>query len=502
MGNLRRLLWCALLLCTTACSRDTAPEIRIMNNHSEALFIWAERGVKNRVVVHVDAHSDFRHIPDPDLAAALELLRAGRRDELRKRTNSGADELVTLGNYLFAAAKAGMAREIYWVSDVFPIASEAAAVAMKQQLLSDGLPRDEIERTFRFSDGRVSMTLYGVPFTVTSSGSLPRSSEPVLLDIDIDYFVRLLEINPGKTLFDHVADFRRDLLAARLSFDIVTIARSLDMDYTPLEYSRLAEAMRELTANPRRELTGPFWAAFRGYSDADALFRAGRLPEALAANRALRERNPQEPALHYQAARILAAQGDAAGALQQAEEAGRLDRDYVRGLATLGLLFVENNRPQAEAFFAAAGRLAPQDRVVSEKRAELYYNNGQYREAVAEYGKIYNGSFVLNMYLGDAHLQLRNYSTALAYYDRGLTQLRSSSNFKPAPVATSFLLLGDYYRTVGRDPVRARQFFALYLAIPRTATAQQEAVAQVRQLGVTASPAVSWTDIPHARSSQ
>jgi hypothetical protein len=303
----KRLILFSVLAALAACTHGGSPDIRVMGDHSDALFFWAEHKAKARTVVHIDAHSDFRPISPSDIDQIRTLLSMGT---LQSRTNTGPDSLLHIGNFVFAAAKLGMVKDVCWIVTPRPIVNDTAAEPFKKQLIRDRHMPEEVDSAFRLESGCMAGSLQGIPITVCGSASLPKLEEPVLLDIDIDYFVKLIELFPAMTLFDHVERLRSNLAASGIRSDMVTIAKSLKGKFTPIEYVYLAAAMREMAKDPSRPLTGPFWEIFRLRSDADARMREGNLPAARKALDAILEELPGDSQAHYLLAKIATEQGE------------------------------------------------------------------------------------------------------------------------------------------------------------------------------------------------
>jgi tetratricopeptide (TPR) repeat protein len=214
-----------------ASSISPHPARRVLRfeNHDEALRFWRESAGGNRILVHVDAHHDMWWV-DP-----------GQR--------------VTIANFISPALQEGILGEIYWV---VPEGSWGSAENRRQifhhlRRIQEGFPirptRLEIARD------HISTTLFGKPLCICTVEGLPKFSESVLLDLDVDYliFPRVTygAGDPHPALpWRWPADLVQILDARGVQSDLVTIAYSIEGGYTPLRWKYLGDELEGcLTAN-------------------------------------------------------------------------------------------------------------------------------------------------------------------------------------------------------------------------------------------------------------
>ncbi len=180
---------------------DPVERVYVMDAHSEALVAWAREGVRDAVVVHVDAHHDLM---TPRGAEYFEPLRAalerGDWDALARAGAEGAeDPSYTLANYLAPAHHLGLVRHVWWVIPLPRSLDEAflswfRAYLTRQQA---GVFGADEAAALRLEGRHVVGTLRGVPVTITAWPDLPSFEEPVLLDIDCDYFSGEPDVSGG-----------------------------------------------------------------------------------------------------------------------------------------------------------------------------------------------------------------------------------------------------------------------------------------------------------------
>src|SRR4051794_19886084 len=68
---------------------EPAGHVSLMENHDQAFYIWRDAGVKQRVLVHVDAHHDMWWM--------------------------GEGAILSIANFICPALKEDLVREVIWV---------------------------------------------------------------------------------------------------------------------------------------------------------------------------------------------------------------------------------------------------------------------------------------------------------------------------------------------------------------------------------------------------
>jgi tetratricopeptide (TPR) repeat protein len=172
--------------------RDPVPEVHLFENNSSALIAWRRAGVRERVLVHLDGHSDLDWLPDETIAR----LAAATPEELSDlelhpySMDGGTMDRFAIWNFIYPAARLGIVRELVWVVPDGTLADRAAAERLLREVILYKIQwlRLEEARSLRY-DGRVVRgEILGLPVTICELDDLPELPEPVLLDIDLDYF--------------------------------------------------------------------------------------------------------------------------------------------------------------------------------------------------------------------------------------------------------------------------------------------------------------------------
>jgi len=237
---------------------DHLPDVAILENHHEALAVWARHGISNATVVHVDAHHDMLTRQQPSDWQPLRKLMAQRDYGTLQQLGDDLQEgrLYALSDYLVPAWDLGLVSEIWWV---YPHAGPFDAKLLghfKEYLAQRQLGRFAAEEIagWRQDGPYLRGTLRGIAVTVSRIEDLPQFPRPVLLDIDCDYFVGDAGLPAAFDLGalpmqERVLNFVSTLRQKQLQVDVVTIALSVNGDFLPLRYRYLGRLLAELLAD-------------------------------------------------------------------------------------------------------------------------------------------------------------------------------------------------------------------------------------------------------------
>ena len=208
---------------------DAIGRIVVMENHDAAYGVWRDAGVAQRTLIHVDAHHD--------------MWRARRPDQ------------ITIASFISVAVADNLVRHVYWVVPDRGWGSAATRRPLLRHLR-------ELTRQYPGSDSRIqvephrlSAHLGPAQLTVCPFRSLPRPTEAVLLDIDVDFMV-IPRVSYGR-LDDHdprpwcwPAELIDCLREAEVKTDLVTVALSVEGGYTPLKWKYLGDELKQRLADP------------------------------------------------------------------------------------------------------------------------------------------------------------------------------------------------------------------------------------------------------------
>ena len=304
-----------------------------MENHDEAYHVWRRAGVKQRILVHIDAHHDMWWIKD--------------------------NASLTIANFICPALKEGHIRELFWVvpDQTWETPGGRKAVLRHLRRITKKYPGGP--HPLGAGKNQVSTTLLGKPLTVCSLGSLPQIDEGVLLDIDVDFLViREVSYGEGSERYGVLPWCWPDELLARLRAlniraDLITIAYSVEGGYTPLKWKYLGDELALRLKQP---------------GDCDPMIRGMEL---------LRE------------AATAAHRGDPTTAEEKYQEAANLLPDSAAPHYHLAHLYLELGRTrEGQEVYRRAMALDPSYRTPYNSAGFRYYWDRRFREAEQEHRRV------------------------------------------------------------------------------------------------------------------
>jgi tetratricopeptide (TPR) repeat protein len=162
-----------------------------MEEHYQAYFAWKARGYKEQWCWHVDAHLDIGKT-DLDESKLERLKDCPDAQTARAAGLMGNSYLpwggLHCGNYLLPAIHEGIVNRLTWV--IPPDLPEGALLSWAKRHINSwyGLELSEYA-SLELEGDRVVGRLLGIPFEMGTLENLTLPTEPVLMDIDIDYFL-------------------------------------------------------------------------------------------------------------------------------------------------------------------------------------------------------------------------------------------------------------------------------------------------------------------------
>jgi len=336
-------LACALAqaLLTVACNdpmpatieRESAPGaprqgpfIHLHETHSSALIAWRQDRVDNRVLLHLDADLNFDWLPDETIAriAAADASELARFEA--QPFELADDELAGFGsfNFLYAAARLGIVREIVWVVPDATFEGEGARQRLVQDLLFGRLQMVSADdaKTFRNDGARIRGELLGVPLTICRLADLPALGGGVLLDVDVSYLTRRSTLEPGSEAVPWIspADLDRRLGEARIRPDVVTVSLSTLDGSTPAASRWVGRDLQE-----RFRGAAPRDSGFAQRKQAAEADRLGDFDRAAEVYYDLAVARPEDATAWYSLADVLRRAGKTVEADEAESRAERLD---------------------------------------------------------------------------------------------------------------------------------------------------------------------------------
>ncbi|MBI3926937.1 MAG: tetratricopeptide repeat protein [Armatimonadetes bacterium] len=209
---------------------------RLMDDHSEAYLEWKQAGLRGLTCIHVDAHLD---VSDTGLGARelSEMASCRSASELERFRSSEFLPWGGLhcGNYLYPSLYEGIVDHLVWVVPPHLVRGDSLLGWTRGELQNwMNLTAGEF-RSLRESQGRVEGSVKGRHFTLCTADRLPElPADGVLVDIDIDYF-----LDPDDHVWQTPWELKQRL--GSVSVRALTVARSVNGGYTPLEHRYLGD---------------------------------------------------------------------------------------------------------------------------------------------------------------------------------------------------------------------------------------------------------------------
>jgi tetratricopeptide (TPR) repeat protein len=215
--------------------REPMQQVHVVENHDAAYYIWRDAGLAQRVLLHIDAHHDMWWV--------------------EKRSD------IATANFISPALQDGIVSEIVWVvpDDSWRSPETRRHVLRHLRKISSQYP--DSSQPADAGDRPIAMRIIGKPLTVLPLSALQPLASPVLLDVDVDFFVipQVSHGNPdvhSEVPWCWPGDLLSKLSDAGVQSDIATIAYSVDGNFTPLRWKYLGDELACRLRHPADATSG------------------------------------------------------------------------------------------------------------------------------------------------------------------------------------------------------------------------------------------------------
>lgn len=396
---------------------DSFDLVFTMENHDDAYRIWRDAGVKQKILIHIDAHHDMWWVTDG---------------------NS-----ITIANFICQALKDDIIREIYWVvpDPTWETSRSRRPVLRHVRGIAKSYPG--VRHSIQVDTNQISTVVLGKPIRVCSLASLPRFDEDVLLDIDSDFLtiprVSYQENDEhGALPWCWPEELLARLCAQQVCSDLVTIAYSVEGGYTPLKWKYLGD---ELAFRLRRpDHCGDAIRGMRLIREAALAAYHGDLATAEEKYHEASNLFPNLPALYYHLAHLYVEMGRIGDGQESYRRALALDPSYRTAYNSVGLYYHSDGRLQAaEREYRRTLTLDPQDAYAHLGLGRLAVQRRRWNEAEALLRKsLALDEHLIDAYrtLGDVLVKQGRCEEAIRAYEQSLKL--ALAGYKPlgGPIAT------------------------------------------------------------------
>ena len=255
------------------CSRNimniSESNIRLIEDHHQALRVWRDKKIKGLDLVHIDAHIDYGIQPAKPIEKIVNQARS--LEELKRNLEYSLaficyekdfDKQTNIGNYVYPAMEEDIVKNFYWVVPgrlkEFKQSTESIKDLLKNiskesgEKMKVGTPRRASvlgrQKLKDREEGIISIKLKGRSFIVCTLERLPILRQEVLLDIDTDFLVIDSLLNAANT--ENIGKRKPwispqdlvDILKKKIKYpQIISIAYSVNGGFTPIIYKHLGD---------------------------------------------------------------------------------------------------------------------------------------------------------------------------------------------------------------------------------------------------------------------
>lgn len=407
--------------------KDPLKDVVIVEDHSEVLAHWLKKGIINATLINIDAHDDIRRISAAKIDG-LKKLHDQKDIKAISESDSLSDKgLYGIGNFIYAAGKLGMVKEVYWIIPFSHFSHPDIETRMKKFLKSYRFSDDDI-KTFRLKDGCFRGEIDGIPLNICGIETLPPLNNPVILSTDMDFFP-YLSVEYGVNKLEAIKMFFDSLSKKDYRIMDAVVAYSVNGGYTTVLHRWLGDVILEVLKEPNFILNPVFPKLYTILQRADLYVKEIRPKETLQYLMPLLETYKDNPALFTYAADAYYLLNDIDKAFYYAEKSCVIDKNYCYILPYIGkYLVIEGRISEAGRFFVRGYGLNPKmnylqgDFAVALKKAGRYLDSLKYFEIL----KAMVGSFPAEFMIGEVYFLMGDEKTAKAHFDLGRDSLRSS----------------------------------------------------------------------------
>ncbi|MBC8017786.1 MAG: hypothetical protein H7X83_04595 [Verrucomicrobia bacterium] len=393
--------------------KDALARPLMVEDHSQALAHWAEKGIRDAVLINFDTHDDIRWIPDKKIDALGQIYRQKKWSHFRAADSLADNGLYHLGNWIYAGGRLGIFREVYWVIPFDIFSMDDPDVKLRRFLRDYEFNEQEIQ-PFSLRDRRFHGTFHGVPLTVCDIKSLPEISSPLLLSLDTDFFPPYSTVHE-KSYLPSLHEVFKALYAKNYRIEDAMVSYSVNGDYLPPHLRWVGDTIGTILEKPGLLEEQPT-ELLTLLQQIDNDYRGTDTVQMLKLIESWQARYPTAALQAYKAlAHMLRnAPGDA---FRAALESSRLDQSYSTLLPYIGTYFYSVRQYQdAEKFYLAGFAANPQMANGLFQYGHCLRQMGRVKEAMVWYEKdeAQNGLFPTRFLIAEMQLLLRDRRAASA----------------------------------------------------------------------------------------
>jgi len=357
----------------------TTIEPTVVELPTAALPVWrAARGNKP-VLVLLSQDPFLAPIPDQLRAEALKLIQEGPQKEILARVSTeAADPLLLPSMAVSAALEAGFFSRVVWVLPSKKAIDELQLKTFQEQLLGLGaVDQAEAASFTQTVPGTFAGTVRGVPFQAVHIDALPAIEAPIVLHLDLSYFVPLYQGEVKTPLYPLLAKIHTTLRDKQWRAVVVTISASNMSGAIPLTSRFVAADVARIYREPE-VLDGAMPADWDARARALYLENFFKKEEVLALYEEMEKKAPNDASVKYALYQVLRQFKEGGKALEKLAQAVKLDKIYALEYLSLADVAKEQNLiAQVQRMLMLTNEALPDNVFLQLRLAGFLKANGQ-----------------------------------------------------------------------------------------------------------------------------
>jgi hypothetical protein len=360
--------------------RDKLENIRLIENRTEALAVWAESDIQAAVLVNVSAEGSLAAAAHSD----IEKLRALKDVKNWKLIADNKGALYQRKNYINAAVKLNFFKEIYWVLPYRYFADiPMAGRKVKEFLKARGVFSDNDIDNMRMYFGCLKGRLSDVDISICSPRTMPSIKEPAAVSIDAGFFppyaegIRQSKLSAMKSFIDEFAFKSMQVIHVDISYNT-------EGGYTKAAHRFIGDQLFEGIKDPetfRAESPPELW---KHRDLADNMLAGGEDIKVIEYLAGPLNQFPEDIPLRMMLVEAEVKSGKDNESFGELKEICGQDKHYCYGFADMGDIHAEKKKyDSAERFFLEAVRTLPEDPYIINRYVSFLEDNSRRAEADA-----------------------------------------------------------------------------------------------------------------------
>ncbi|OGW25916.1 MAG: hypothetical protein A2X59_02340 [Nitrospirae bacterium GWC2_42_7] len=407
-------------------------DIKVFEDHRDALEHWAKKEFRDAVLVNIDAHDDIQMVSTENMNRLKEISQKTVNSGLGGHNfseNESISPLITNSNFINAAVKLGIIKRVVWiVPSTFDLFQDNS-MQLVSLLKAYGFQKEDIN-TFKMKGECFRGRAFEVPLDICDINSLPYLNEPVLLSIDADYFPLAVSGNNYK-ITKSIQNTVNRIFSKGYTIQDAVVAYSVNGGFLNTTHRWVGDLAADLLRSPEMRAESELPEKYAVLQSVDLLLTMKRHKDLLDYLLPYLKKDEKNPAINMYVAKAYHELGEIDKSFAYAEKACLAENNYCYGLPELGSNILDDHGlASAERFFVRGYEMCPKMDYRQFRFAMKLKQSGRYKDAI-KYFKVFrdlHGSFPVDLYIAEAYLLIGDEISALKYFDSARTELLQNPN--------------------------------------------------------------------------